>query len=57
MSSFEEKLKKIRESHNKKLGIDDKEQMEKKDKSTFERLRELFNFGAPPPTEKKTKSR
>lgn len=57
MSSFEEKLSKMRQGYNEKLGIDDKKQMEEqaKKKSALEKLRELFNFGAPPPAEKKTK--
>lgn len=54
MSSFEEKLSKIRQGYNEKLNIDDKKQMEEeaKKKSVLERLREMFDFGAPPSKEK-----
>lgn len=55
MSSFEEKLSKIRQGYNEQLNVDDKEQMaqeeedKKKKKSVIDRLREMFDFSAPPP--------
>lgn len=53
MATFEEKLAKVRQGYNEKLNVDDKEQMANKDKSVLQRLREMFNFGAPPPAKKK----
>jgi hypothetical protein len=53
MDTYEEKLKKLSQSYNKKLGIDDKKQMEDSNKSVFERLREMFGYTAPPPAKKK----
>jgi hypothetical protein len=53
MSTFEEKLKKVRQGYNEKLNIDDKKQMEDSNKSVFERLRKMFGYTAPPPAKKK----
>ena len=62
MDNFRNKLGKIRQSYNEKLEIDDKERVAQeearktgKNKSTLERLRELFNFQAPPVSNRKEK--